>query len=74
MKGKSLNNWRPILIKKMTKANKEFGNGCSGVMQVDAALSMLTYQRQPDWLRRSHYRSLASGISKPVKYINKLNK
>lgn len=25
----------------------------------------------PDYILKSHYRSLASGINKPVKYINK---
>lgn len=59
MKARSLNNWKPILRMAMDNVSKEYGKGASGVCRVDAAVTMLTYQRMPDWLRKQHYLKVA---------------
>lgn len=68
---KSLNNRKQVQSDFLKRVERLCGEDMANIIKEDVNWVLYTTNKLPDYVLRSHYRSLASGISKPVKYINK---
>lgn len=71
---KSLNNRKQVQSDFLKRVERLCGEEMAEKMNAEINFHNWYNEILPPYVLRSHYRSLASGISKPVKYINKPNK
>ncbi len=71
IKSKSLNNRRQVQSDFLKRVERLCGQVVAERVNKDVNFYVGWSTVLPDYVLKSHYRSLASGISKPVKYINK---
>lgn len=69
---KSLNNRKQVQSDFLKRVERLCGRDVKERMDNDLSSYEFFFGTLPDYVLRSHYRSLASGISKPVKYQNKV--
>jgi len=70
-KMRSLNNTRQVQNKYLKRVERLCGEMVAEKVNTDINFYGKYFDKLPDYVLKSHYRSLASGINKPVKYINK---
>ena len=68
---KSLNNRKQVQSDFLKRVERLCGEEIKDMVEESIMWDVLFTKKLPDYVLKSHYRSLASGISKPVKYINK---
>lgn len=71
-KMRSLNNTRQVQSDYLKRVERLCGWRIASRMNNEINLYNSWCPRLPDYVLKSHYRSLASGINKPVKYQNKI--
>ena len=69
---KSLNNRKQVQSKYLNWVENFCGIGAAEATKYGINLYLSVHDKLPDHVIKFHYRSLASGISKPVKYQNKV--
>ena len=68
---KSLNNTRQVQSDYLKRVERLCGNEVANMVNNSINAYRHCFKEMPNEVLKSHYRSLASGINKPVKYINK---
>ena len=75
MKGNSLNNRRQVQSDFLKRVEKLCGEEMAEKMNAEINLhNRYNAIRFPDYVLKSHYRSLSKEVRKPVKYVNKVSK
>jgi len=69
---KSLNNRKQVQSDLLKRVERLCGIEVTGMVHMSINTYHFIHGELPAYVLRSHYRSLASGISKPVKYQNKV--
>jgi hypothetical protein len=70
-KMRSLNNTRQVQSDYLKRVERLCGEEMAEEINHKINCHLINIVRLPKEVLKSHYRSLASGINKPVKYINK---
>ena len=71
MKMRSLNNTRQVQSDYLKRVERLCGIGAADATNYGINIYLSVHDKLPNHVIMQHYRSLASGINKPVKYINK---
>lgn len=74
MKGKSLNNRRQVQSDFLKRVEQLCGEGMGEVINNEINRRNKWCPELPDYVIKSHYRSLSKEVRKPVKYVNKVSK
>jgi len=72
MKGKSLNNTKQVQSDYLKRVERLCGERVASELNITILTHRVIYNKLPSYVLKSHYRSLASNISKPSKYQNKI--
>ena len=74
MKGNSLNNRRQVQSDFLKRVERLCGYDVARMVNHEINMVMLNEVTLPDYVLKSHYRSLSKEVRKPVKYVNKVSK
>lgn len=74
MKGKSLNNRRKVQSDFLKRVEKLCGELVADKVNAEINFHNWYTDKLPDYVIKSHYRSLSKEVRKPVKYVNKVSK
>ena len=72
MKGKSLNDKKKVQSDFLKRVERLCGYDVERIVNHEINMVMLNEVTLPDYVLKSHYRSLSKVIRKPVKYVNKV--
>ncbi len=72
MKGNSLNNRRQVQSDFLKRVEKLCGIDIAIRVNSDVNFYDKVFDKLPDYVLKSHYRSLSKEVRKPVKYVNKV--
>ena len=71
MKGKSLNDKKKVQSDFLKRVERLCGEDCAIGMNTVINWHFTIHDKLPDYVLKSHYRSLSKEVRKPVKYSNK---